>query len=340
MSAAAFQFHDALGTAIDMRAEVVRGLKSQPRAIAPKFFYDERGSELFDAICELPEYYLTRAENEVLVRRAADIARLVGPGAVLVEFGSGATEKVRRLLEALRPAGYLGIDISREFLTAATARLARDCPWLPVHAACADFSQPLALRYPPPGSTRLVFFPGSSIGNFTPAGAVDFLAHQRELVGADGGFVIGVDLKKDERVLHAAYNDAAGVTAAFNRNLLVRMQRELNADLDVDGFEHDAVYDAAAGCIDMYLVSQRAQSIRIDDHEFTFAAGERLHTESSYKYTIAEFQGLAQRAGYEPVAVWTDAAERFSVHYLRPALASVHVADHHARGVTRGAYQG
>lgn len=340
MSAVAFQFHEALTAGADMRTEVLRGLSRQPRAIPPKFFYDERGSELFDAICRLPEYYLTRAENEILSRCAPEIARLVGPGAVLIEFGSGATEKARYLLDTVQPAGYLGIDISREFLAAATARLARDYPWLAVHAACADFSEPLALHYPPACSTRLVFFPGSSIGNFAPDAAVEFLANQHQLVGTDGGFVIGVDLKKDERVLHAAYNDAAGVTAAFNLNLLARLQRELGADVDPDGFAHQAQYDAIAGCIDMYLVSRRAQTIRIDDEEFHFAAGERLHTESSYKYTVPEFQALAQRAGYDSTAAWTDAAERFSVHYLRPAVASVHVADHHARGVARGAHLG
>ena len=316
-----FQFHDAPSTAADLRAEVMRGLARHPKSIPPKFFYDQRGSELFDAICRLPEYYLTRTETEILRTCAPDIARLIGPGAVLVEFGSGATEKVRLLLDALAPAGYLGIDISREFLTAATARLARDCPWLPVHAACADFSQALSLQYPPAHSRRLVFFPGSSIGNFTPAESVEFLARQRPLVGADGGFVIGVDLKKDERVLHAAYNDAAGVTAAFNLNLLVRIKRELGAHVDIAGFTHEAPYNAGAGRIEMYLVSRQEQVIGIDDREFHFAAGERLHTENSYKYTVAEFQELARRAGYEPTAVWTDAVDRFSVHYLRPAAA-------------------
>jgi len=317
--AAVFRFHDAESAVADLRAEVMRGLARAPKSIPPKFFYDQRGSELFDAICLLPEYYLTRAETEILRRHARDIARLIGPDAVLVEFGSGATEKVRLLLEALSPAGYLGIDISSEFLTAATARLARDCPWLPVHAACADFSKPLALDYPPPDSKRLVFFPGSSIGNFTPAESIAFLAHQRSLVGADGGFVVGVDLKKDERVLHAAYNDAAGVTAAFNLNLLARIKRELGAEFDLGGFAHEAPYNAAAGRIEMYLVSRREQAIRIEGREFHFAAGERLHTENSYKYSIAEFQSLARRAGYASAAVWTDAAERFSVHYLRPA---------------------
>ena len=319
--AAIFPYHDAASAVADLRAEALRGLARDPKSIPPKFFYDQRGSELFDAICRVPEYYLTRVETDILRHHAGDIAALTGPGAVLVEFGSGATEKVRLLLDALSPAGYLGIDIAREFVAAACARLAHDYPWLPVHAATADFSKPLALHYPPRDARRLVFFPGSSIGNFTPEESAEFLAQQRSMVGAGGGFVIGVDLKKDAHVLHAAYNDAAGVTAAFNLNLLVRMQRELGAQLDIAGFAHEARYDAAAGRIEMYLVSLRRQSIRIGEHEFGFAAGERLHTENSYKYSIAEFQALARRAGYEPVAVWTDAAARFSVHYLRPAAA-------------------
>lgn len=319
MKAEAFQFYDQQSAEPDLRAELVRGLAARQKSIPPKFFYDRRGSELFDAICRLPEYYLTRAEIEILKARARDIANLTGPGAVLVELGSGAAEKVRPLLMALKPAGYLGIDISRDFLLAATRRLAHDYPWLSVHAACADFSFPLQLRYPPPGSRRLVFFPGSSIGNFTPEESVGFLQNQRELVGPNGAFVLGVDLKKNPRVLHAAYNDAQGVTAAFNLNLLARLKREFGAELEVEGFAHEAVYDEDAGRIEMYLVSGRAQHIRIAGCDFQFARGERLHTEYSYKYTLAEFQELVRRAGYTPTAAWTDPGERFSVHYLRVA---------------------
>ncbi len=233
MKARAFQFYDQQSAEPDLRAEVVRGLADEPKSISPKFFYDRRGSELFDAICKLPEYYLTRAETEILKTHARDIAALTGSGAVLIELGSGAAEKVRPLLLTLKPAGYLGIDISRDFLLSATRRLAQDHPWLAVHALCADFSFPLTLRYPPPDTRRLVFFPGSSIGNFTPEQSVAFLRNQRDLVGPAGGFVLGVDLKKDARVLHAAYNDAQGVTAAFNLNLLHRLKREFDAELEV-----------------------------------------------------------------------------------------------------------
>ena len=316
MKAAAFQFYDQQSAEPDLRAELIRGLAQRPRSIPPKFFYDRRGSELFDAICRLPEYYLTRVEIEILKTRAREIARLIGPGAVLIELGSGAAEKVRPLLNALRPAGYLGIDISREFLLAATRCLAQDFPWLAVHAACADFSFPLQLRYPPPGVRRLVFFPGSSIGNFTPDESVAFLQNQRELVGPHGAFVLGVDLKKDPRILHAAYNDGAGVTAAFNLNLLSRLKREFGADLDIGGFAHEAFYNEELGRIEMYLISRRAQSLCIGGQDFRLERGERLHTEYSYKYTAVEFQALARRAGYAPIAMWTDPGERFSVHYL------------------------
>lgn len=311
------RFYDHAESESDFLAEVRRGLARRPRAIPPKFFYDRRGSSLFAAICELPEYYLTRTEMGILRERAGEIARRVGRNAVLVELGSGASEKVRLLLEALAPRGYLGIDISRDFLREATERLARDYPRLAVHAACVDFTRPLALSYPPASAMRLVFFPGSSIGNFDPAQSEALLRRLRGLVGPGGGFVIGVDLKKDPAVLHAAYNDAQGVTAQFNLNLLARMQRELGAELDRAGFEHEASYDAHAGKIDMYLVSRRSQAIRVAGERFAFAAGERLHTESSYKYTIEEFQALAARAGYEPEAAWTDPARLFSVHFLR-----------------------
>lgn len=319
MKTAAVRFYDELPVGPDLRAEVLRGLAARPKSIPPKFFYDHRGSQLFDAICDLPEYYLTRAETEILRRRAPDISRLIGADAVLVEFGAGATEKVRLLLDAVRPAGYLGIDISREFLVAATRRLAHDYPWLEVHAACADFGRPMRLTYPPAGSRRLVFFPGSSIGNLTPAEATEFLAAQRQLVGVDGGFLIGVDLKKDPAILHAAYNDAQGITAAFNLNLLTRIKRELRAEVAIDAFAHEARYDADAGRIEMYLVSRRPQAIVVDNRRFEFDPGERLHTENSYKYDVAEFQALARRAGYDPLVTWTDSGERFSVHYLRVA---------------------
>lgn len=312
---AAIRFYDELCVQPDAIDELLAGFEA--RAIAPKFFYDTRGSELFEAISRLPEYYLTRTEIAILRASARDIARRTKPGVVLVELGSGASEKVRLLLDAVRPGAYLGIDISRDFLKSATRRLAQDCPWLAVHAACADFSRPLSLSYPPPELPRLLFFPGSSIGNFTPAEAEVFLRQLHPLVRPGGGFVIGVDLRKDAAILHAAYNDSQGVTAAFNQNVLHRLRREYGAVVDPDAFVHEAVYNEALGRIEMYLVSARDQEIRLNGRRFPFAAGERLHTEYSYKYTIEGFQALARSAGYEPEVVWTDLRRYFSVHYLR-----------------------
>lgn len=319
MSRPAIHFHDLAPMTADLYQEVVRGLSADPKVIAPKFFYDRRGSELFDAICELPEYYPTRTEIGILQQHAREIAGQVGQRCLLIELGSGASRKVRLLLDALRPAAYLGIDISRDFLLSATRRLAADYPWLAVHATCADFCQALALEHCPEGLRRMAFFPGSSIGNFEPVQAQAFLERLRSLLEPDGALLIGVDVQKNPALLNAAYNDSAGLTAAFNRNLLVRIRRELNAVLDPDGFAHQAFYNAAAGRIEMHLVSQGRQTIRIGQQIFRFQDGETLHTENSYKYTVASFQDLARRAGYRPRAVWTDAAGLFSVHYLELA---------------------
>ncbi len=313
----AIRFYDELRAEPDLIGELVAGLAERPRRIAPKFFYDARGSELFETICRLPEYYLTRTEISILTAYAAAIARHATPGAVLIELGSGASTKVRLLLDALRPAAYLGIDISRDFLLAATRRLAQDYPWLSVHAACADFTEPLALSYPPPELPRLVFFPGSSIGNFTPEEAAGLLERLRSLVGPGGAFLLGVDLQKDPRLIRAAYNDARGVTAAFNRNVLYRLRREYGAKVDPEAFAHEAIYNEKLGRIEMYLVSRAMQEIRLAGRQFSFAAGERLHTEYSYKYTVEGFQALAREAGYRAEAVWTDPRHYFSVHCLR-----------------------
>ncbi|HTE42919.1 MAG TPA: L-histidine N(alpha)-methyltransferase [Steroidobacteraceae bacterium] len=299
--------------------ELLQGLES--KFIPPKYFYDRRGSELFETICTLPEYYPTRTEIAILREHAHDIAKLISPGSVVVELGSGASEKVRLLLDAIEPSAYLGIDISREFLRSATTRLAQDYPWLDVHAACADLSQPLHLTYPPLELPRLVFYPGSSLGNFKPHEAEQFLRQLRPFVGRRqplaGGLLIGIDLQKDPRILHAAYNDAQGVTAAFNRNLLYRLQRDYGAQVDPEAFAHEAVYNSKEGRIEMYLVSQRDQAIELASHRFEFPQGTRLCTEYSYKYTIDGFADLARRAGYLVEAVWTDAQRLFSVHYLR-----------------------
>ena len=314
---AAVRFYDELAADPDLIGELVAGLETRPRAIAPKFLYDARGSELFERICELPEYYLTRTETSILRACGPEIANRVDPGTVLVELGSGASEKVRLLLDALHPRAYLGIDISRDFLLESTRRLAHDYPWLSVHAACADFSQPLSLTYPPPDLPRLAFFPGSSIGNFTPDESVAFLERLHALVRPGGGLILGIDLQKDPRVIHAAYNDSQGITAAFIRNVLHRLRREYGAKLDTEGFGYDALYNEELGRVEINLVSRREQEIRLDGRAFAFSLGERLHVEYSYKYTIDGFQRLARLAGYQPEAVWTDPRSYFSVHYLR-----------------------
>ncbi|MCY1275307.1 Histidine N-alpha-methyltransferase [compost metagenome] len=311
-------FHDQhqASHGASLRETVLAGFASEPKWASPKFFYDRRGSELFEQICRQPEYYPTRTEEAILARAAGTIAEIAGRHASLVELGSGASRKVRLLLEAMHPASYLGIDISRDFLLDSTVRLADDYPWLDVHAACADFSQPLQLPDGFDGAHPLAFFPGSSIGNFTPEEAGAFLANLHALLPRGGGLLIGVDLIKDRQLLEAAYNDAAGVTAAFNRNLLERIRHELDSDLEPERFIHHAFFNERESRIEMHLVSPQAQRVRIEDQRFAFAAGESLHTENSYKYSLESFSDLAGNAGFRSVARWTDAQRLFSVHYL------------------------
>jgi L-histidine Nalpha-methyltransferase len=312
-------FHDLTPAEESFRDAVLSGLARRAKALPCRFLYDERGSALFEAICELPEYYLTRAEMALLAERAPEIAHLAGRHAQLIEFGSGSSRKVRLLLEALaEPAAYVAIDISREPLRRAAEDLAADFPDLPVIAICADYLQPLRL---PPLPTRgdgrrLGFFPGSTIGNFTPEDAVAFLAGCRQALDRGGALLIGVDLVKDPAVLDAAYNDAAGVTAAFNLNLLERVNRELDGDFDLDRFAHEAFYNEAASRIEIYIRSLADQIVTVAGHRFRFAEGERIHTEDSCKYSIAGFQRLAARAGFRPQRSWTDADALFSVHLL------------------------
>jgi dimethylhistidine N-methyltransferase len=311
------EFHDLHPTPADLAAEVLAGLRRRPRYIPPKFFYDAEGSRLFDAITATPEYYPTRVELEILRAHAGEIAERVGTGSLLVEPGGGSCAKVRILLEGLRPCAYVPMDISRDHLWLAAERVAAEFPWLEVHAACTDFTRIMEVPTSAPVGPRVAFFPGSSIGNFDPPAAVDFLAAVAELVGPGGFLLIGVDLKKDRARLDAAYNDAAGVTAAFNLNLLTRINRELGADFDLGAWQHRAYYNEALGRIEMHLASTLAQTVRVAGESFAFAAGETIHTENSYKYGIGEFQGLATRAGFGPEAVWTDADGLFSVHLLR-----------------------
>ncbi|GGM02058.1 L-histidine N(alpha)-methyltransferase [Pseudomonas asuensis] len=299
-----------------LREDVLNGLAAEPKVIAPKYFYDQRGSELFEAITGTPEYYPTRTEERILTEAANDIAAIAGPGTTLMELGSGASRKVRLLLEALRPQSYLGVDISRDFLLSSTHRLAADYPWLDVSALCTDFTQPMELPRTLSQSPVLAFFPGSSIGNFTPVEARAFLRNLHRLLPPGSGLLIGVDLIKSKARLEAAYNDAEGITAAFNLNVLERICRELDTDLDPSRFSHYAFYNEQQSRIEMHLVSRRAQTIRIEDQRFMFRQGETLHTENSYKYSLKGFETLSREAGFSPIAVWKDPGALFSVHYL------------------------
>ena len=316
---ALFDFHDLAPGEESFRDAILRGLGCARKRIPCKFLYDARGSALFEAICRLPEYYPTRTEIAILEDNSADIAAHMGPQCRLIEFGSGASQKVRILLEALdRPAAYVPVDISREHLRDASTSVAEDFPSVPVIAVCADYIRPFLLPpLPGAGGKRVGFFPGSTIGNFEPDAAVAFLANYARILGPGGEMLIGVDLKKDPEILDVAYNDRAGVTAAFNLNLLERVNRELDADLDIDRFEHLAFYNEAEGRIEIYIRSLVAQETRIAQTRFRFAKDELIHTEYSYKYSVPEFRALAARAGFRPVDTWTDPAELFSVHYLR-----------------------
>ncbi len=298
--------------------DVLTGLSAKPKALPPKYFYDARGCALFEAICVLPEYYPTRIELALMAEHAPAMAAKLPSGCLLIEFGSGASRKTEALLHTLQPGAYVPVDIAVEALRDSTARLAGLFPQQRVIPVCADYMQPLQLPELAqlPGARRVIYFPGSTIGNLTPEEAREFLRRGRKLAGSGGAMLIGVDLKKDVQVLHAAYNDAQGVTAEFNLNLLCRVNRELAADFDLDHFRHVAFYNAVAGRIEMHLESLRAQTVTISGRTFYFSAGERIHTENSYKYSVAEFQQLAQDAGFRPQQVWVDAERRFAVHLL------------------------
>ncbi|MBU1360866.1 MAG: L-histidine N(alpha)-methyltransferase [Gammaproteobacteria bacterium] len=306
----------------DFGRDLIAGLSREARSIPPKFFYDAAGSALFDRICDLPEYYPTRTELRILTECAPQIASHIGSQAEIIEFGAGSLTKVRLLLDALdAPRRYVPIDISGEHLQAAAERLRADYPQLTVQPVVADYTMPMVL--PPQGGAtgkRVGFFPGSTLGNFSPNEAFAFLQlAQRMLRG--GGLLLGVDLVKDPALLHAAYNDAQGVTAAFNLNLLARANAELDADFDPEGFTHAAFYNAPLRRIEMHLVSRRAQTVSIEGQEFTFDEGESIHTENSHKFTVDGLRALAVRAGFRPAAVWTDPERLFSVHWLESPTA-------------------
>jgi dimethylhistidine N-methyltransferase len=302
----------------DFARDLVAGLRATPKRIPPKYFYDAAGSRLFERITTLPEYYPTRAEMQILRERAGAVAALVPAEGALVEFGSGSSAKVRLLLARMpKLRAYVPVDISGEFLGEEARRLRAEHSSLQVVPVAADFTKPFALPEAVRGLPRAGFFPGSTIGNFDPDDAKAFLRNAAGVLGGGAALIVGVDLVKDEAILNRAYDDAQGVTAAFNLNLLARANRELKADFDLDGFAHHAFFNEEQSRIEMHLVSRKVQQVRVGDATFAFDEGETIHTENSYKYTVDGFLRLAAEAGWRGSDVWTDKERLFSVHALK-----------------------
>ena len=299
--------------------EAIEDLSRQPKKLSPKYFYDATGSELFEAITRLPEYYPTRTELAILKERGGEIAKIIPEHAALVEFGAGATTKVRLLLGHCKFAAYVPVDISGDFLKAQANGLKRDFPSLGIYPVAADFTTPFELPRQVASMPKVGFFPGSTIGNFEPQEAQAFLKSARKILGKGAQMIIGADLEKEERVLHDAYNDAAGVTARFNLNVLVRINRELGGNFDLSAFTHRAIYNRERHRIEMHLISRKSQTVRLLGTSFSFKPGESIHTENSYKYSLERFAALAQGAGSRVRESWTDAAKMFSVHALEVA---------------------
>jgi dimethylhistidine N-methyltransferase len=302
----------------DLLSDVIAGLSSEPRTLPCKYFYDERGAALFQKICELPEYYITRTEIDILDRHGAEIASQIGPNVELIGLGTGAGTKTRILIEALdKPAAYIPVDISEKQLRKSSAVFRKIFPNLEILPVCADYLQPVVLPLSRHKAVRnVVYFPGSTIGNFEPEEALEFLRRIANVSGQGGGLLIGVDLQKDQEVIEAAYNDKAGVTAEFNLNLLAHINRKIGANFDVSKWHHRAIYNAKQGRIEMYLISDIDQTVRLQDRQFHFRAGERLLTEHSYKHTPEGFIALAGRAGFDFVKLWTDDRRLFGVFYF------------------------
>ena len=306
----------------DFLAEVIAGLSSSPRTLPCKFFYDERGADLFQKICELPEYYITRTETELLRRTAPEISESIGANAALIGFGTGAGIKTRMLLEQLQnPIAYIPVDISKQRLIDSAIELSHAMPALEILPVCADYLQELQLPKPLRKPDHVaVFFPGSTIGNLEPHVAQDFLRRVCRLCGKSGGLIIGIDLQKSREILEAAYNDSAGVTAEFNLNLLARANRELGANFDLARWKHSAIYNENEGRIEMRLVCGGEQTVRVGGRQFQFGDGEKIITEFSYKHTIDGFTRLAASAGFrEASRVWTDPAKMFAIFHFAVA---------------------
>src|SRR6476620_6517816 len=297
-------------------SDVIGDLAQFPKRLSPKYFYDAAGSELFEQITVLPEYYPTRTELGILRDRGDAIAAIIPQSAALVEFGAGATTKVRLLLERCDFGAYVPVDISGDFLNAQADALRKDFPGLDVYPVAADFTAPFALPEAIARMPKVGFFPGSTLGNFEPHEASAFLRSARDILGESAQMVIGVDLEKDERTLYDAYNDAAGVTARFNLNVLERINRELGGNFDLSGFLHRSIYNRDRHRIEMHLISRKAQSVRVLGHNFSFRPGESIHTENSYKYSLERCTALARAADWKLRESWTDKAAMFSVHAL------------------------
>lgn len=310
-------FHDLQPEVGSFLEDAVTGLSLPRKALNPKYFYDDRGCELFEAICDLPEYYPTRTEIAIMHASASEMARCLGPDCVLIEFGSGSGRKTPLLLAELAPVRYVPIDIAGTPLRASAAHIGRMFPNLDVAAVCADYTRPLDLPLESgQRARRVIYFPGSTIGNFSLCETRQFLGRARSLAGPGGAMLVGVDLKKDPEVLRAAYDDSRGVTAAFNLNLLARINRELGADFDLSAFRHRAFYNADEGRVEMHLESLARQSVLFGGRSFSFEAEETIHTESSHKYSVEEFHSLARDSGFVPERCWVDPQQLFAVHYL------------------------
>jgi len=303
---------------------VLEGMRKHPRQLSPVWFYDELGSFLFDSICELPEYYLTRTELQIMRQHAGDMAHHIGPDAAIIEFGSGTSMKTRELLTQLEsPSAYVPVDIARDHLLDAASAIARDYSSLRVIPICADFTRPFDLPvHVSTARRRVVYFPGSTLGNFDQEDARALLQRMRQIIGKNGAVLIGIDLKKDPRVLERAYNDHAGVTAEFNVNALRHLNRELGTDFDLEAFEHLAVWVENQSRVEMHLVSKRDQDVHVGDETVHIEKGEHLTTEFCHKYTLESFADLAAAAGLSVSRVWMDPAKQFSVQLLEPRVLS------------------
>lgn len=312
------RIHDLTPPVDHFREEVIAGLQHAQKTLPSKFLYDERGSELFDQICEQPEYYPTRTELAIMQLHVNEMAELIGPHSMVIEYGSGSSLKSRLLLNALQQqVAYVPVDISGDYLLKIAATLANDYPHLEILPVCADYTRHLEVPTAhQPVARRCVYFPGSTLGNYHPDQAIQLLQEIAQVSGPGGGLLLGVDMKKDPQRLHQAYNDQRGITAAFNLNLLTRINRELGADFNLEQFHHYAPYNPHHSRVEMHIASLGYQRVHLDGHEIDFQVGETIWTECSYKYTVDEFAALAAAAGFTLQQVWTDELHLFSVQYL------------------------